>query len=147
MAETQPFLATLERSSHRLTRPRRMVARLVAGQAGHFTAADLLAHPHARGGGIGRATVFRALDLFVELGLLERLDLPTGEHAYVACRPDHHHHLVCSRCGRSTDVQDEGLRDVVEGIARRTGYLIADHRLELYGTCPACRSGSPADTA
>ncbi len=147
MAETQPFLATLERSSRRLTRPRRMVAGLVAGQAGHFTAADLLAHPHARGDGIGRATVFRALDLFVELGLLERLDLPTGEHAYVACRPDHHHHLVCSRCGRSTDVQDEGLRDVVEGIARRTGYLIADHRLELYGTCPACRSGSPADPA
>lgn len=144
MTDPQPLIATLERNSHRVTRPRRTVASLVVDQPGPFTAADLMAHPRARRDGLGRATVFRALDLFVELGLLERLDLPTGEHAYVPCQPAHHHHLVCSSCGRSTDIKDDGLREVVDGIASRTGYRIDEHRLELYGSCPACRRAQPA---
>ena len=56
--------------------------------------------PDARRLGIGRATIFRTLDVLVDLQAVERLDLPTGDHAYVACEPAHHHHVVCSNCGR-----------------------------------------------
>ncbi len=89
--------------------------------------------------GIGRATVFRTLDVLSEVGAVERIDLPTGEHAYLACEPVHHHHVVCSRCGQSRDIDDAGLRRVVSDVARRTGYRIDDHRLELFGLCPACQ--------
>ena len=92
--------------------------------------------------GIGRATVFRALELFAELGLVERLDLPSGEHAYVACEPAHHHHVVCSHCGRATEVDDCGMTEVAREVARRTGYRIDRHRLELFGVCPDCRAGT-----
>jgi Fe2+ or Zn2+ uptake regulation protein len=138
------FVATLERSGNRVTEPRTLVADLIANQSGHFTAADLLDRARDRRLRLGRATIFRALELFTELGALERIDLPSGEHAYVICEPaEHHHHVVCSRCGRSTDVQDAGLQDVVADIARRTGYRIDSHRLELFGLCPSChRSNS-----
>jgi Fur family ferric uptake transcriptional regulator len=136
--------AAFERAGYRLTEPRRAVAALIAEHDGHFTAADLVSHARARQLGLGRATVFRALDVLVELDAIERIDLPSGEHAYVVCEPLHHHHVVCSRCGRVTDIADEGLRAVVNEVARRTGYRVDEHRLELFGLCPACQASEPA---
>ena len=131
----------LGRAGYRATAARRAVADLIAGREGHFTAADLVDDAGARGLGIGRATIFRTLDVLVGLRAVERLDLPSGEHAYVACDPVHHHHVVCSRCGRSRDIDDAGLRAVVHEMARRTGYRIDEHRLELFGECPDCLAG------
>jgi Fur family ferric uptake transcriptional regulator len=111
---------------------------------GTFTAADLLEDADRRDVAVGRATVFRSLDLFTELGLLERIDLPTGDHAYVVCEPVHHHHVVCSNCGRQTEVEDAGVAAMVAQMERQTGYRIERHRLELYGTCPACSGGGQA---
>jgi Fur family ferric uptake transcriptional regulator len=134
----------MDSAGYRLTEPRRAVAELIAAREGHFSAADLLDDARVRRLDIGRATVFRSLDLLTELGLLERLDLPTGEHAYVPCDPVHHHHIVCSSCGRVTEIDDRGLAAAVEGIQRSTGWQVESHRLELYGRCPRCRSRRPA---
>jgi Fur family transcriptional regulator, ferric uptake regulator len=135
-----PLVNALDRAGYRLTAPRRSVAELIAAREGHFTAQDLLDDAKVRRLGIGRATIFRALDLFTGLNVLERLDLPSGEHAYVPCEPSHHHHIVCSACGRVTDVDDAGLASAVEAIQRATGWQIESHRLELYGRCPRCRT-------
>lgn len=140
MLDDTPFLAALEGAGYRLTEPRREVARLIAGQPGPFAAADLVEQVAERQLGVGRATVFRTLDTLSELGVVERIDLPSGEHAYLACRPAHHHHVICSRCGRNRDIDDAGLRAVVRDIARRTGYRIDGHRLELFGLCPDCQA-------
>jgi len=140
MNATAPLLDAFDQAGYRLTGPRRAVAELVAAREGHFTAADIEADARAGRPGIGRATVFRALEVLLELGVVERIDLPTGEHAYVTCEPSHHHHVVCSSCGRATDIDDAGLRAVVDQIERRTGYRVERHRLELYGRCPACRA-------
>jgi Fe2+ or Zn2+ uptake regulation protein len=125
-------------AGYRLTGPRRALAELIATWAGHFTADDLLAASRRDRLGVGRATVFRSLDVLAELGLIERLDLPSGEHAYVACEPVHHHHVVCTSCGRSTRVGDLGLGAVSASIELATGYRIDTHRLELFGLCPDC---------
>jgi Fur family ferric uptake transcriptional regulator len=121
------------------TGPRRAISELIAARRGHFTAADLLVDASARKVKVGRATVFRTLDLLTDSGSLERIDLPSGEHAYVACEPrDHHHHVVCRSCGASVEVSDAGLQGVVDEIGARSGYRIESHRLELYGLCPNC---------
>lgn len=143
MVDAAPLLIALDQAGNRRTEPRRAVARLIAEQDGHFSAADLVVEARRRRLGLGRATIFRTLDLLVDVKAVERLDLPTGEHAYVACDPNHHHHVVCSGCGRSRDVDDHGLRAVVAEVARHTGYRIDEHRLELFGRCPACRAGAP----
>jgi len=135
-----PLVDALDQAGYRLTRPRRAVADLIAARDGHFTAADLVADAERGRSGVGRATVFRALDVLVDLGVVERIDLPSGEHAYVACEPAHHHHVVCSGCGRTSEIDDRGLRAVVDDAARRTGWTIDSHRLELFGRCPDCRA-------
>jgi Fur family transcriptional regulator, ferric uptake regulator len=130
--------AALGQAGYRATAARRAVVDLITRRDGHFTAADLVDDADRRGLRIGRATIFRTLDVLTELRAVERLDLPTGDHAYVACEPAHHHHVVCSRCGRSSDADDAGLRAVVRDIERQTGYRIDEHRLELFGQCPDC---------
>ena len=116
----------LDRAGYRLTEPRRAVAELVAAQEAHFTAAGLVAEARDRHLGIGRATIFRSLDVFATLGLVERVDLPGGEHAYVVCDPVHHHHAICTSCGRSTDVSDLG--SVGGARRRRAPVRVPGHR-------------------
>jgi Fur family transcriptional regulator, ferric uptake regulator len=140
-----PIVRALDAAGYRLTAPRRAVADLIAESDGHFTASDLEAVARDRHLGISRATLFRALDLLADLSVLERLDLPNGEHAYVACAPAHHHHIVCSRCGRTTEVEDLGLAAAVDEIARRSGYRIEAHRLELFGLCRHCQAKPSRD--
>jgi Fur family ferric uptake transcriptional regulator len=137
--ETRSFLDALDQAGFRDTGPRRATVHLIAGRDGHFTAADVMADARDHGLDVGRATVFRALDLFIELHLVERLDLPTGEHTDVTCdRSTHHHHIVCSSCGRNVSVEDAGLAAAVEEIQRSTGWQVESHRLELHGHCPRC---------
>lgn len=133
-------LAALDRAGYRLTAPRRAVADLIARREGHFTAADLVGDAVDRRAGIARATIFRTLEVLEGVGAIERIDLPSGDHAYIACEPAaHHHHVVCARCGRAADVSDAGLAGVVNRIAAESGYRIDAHRLELFGLCPGCQ--------
>jgi Fur family transcriptional regulator, ferric uptake regulator len=134
------IVAAFDDAGYRLTGPRRALARLIGARNGHFTAEDLMTFSREARLGVGRATVFRSLDILTELGVIERLDLPTGEHAFVACEAAHHHHVVCSRCGRSADVPDSGFSRIVDDLARRSGYRIESHRLELFGLCPSCQA-------
>ncbi len=135
---SSPYVEAFARAGIRVTLPRRAVARLVAARDGHFTAAQLMEDAAAAGEPIGRATVFRALDLFTSLGLVERVDLPDGAHAWVACEAIHHHHAICTGCGRSTDIDDGALGDVLAGLGRRAGFRVTAHRLEVFGLCAGC---------
>ena len=139
MVDASEIVSAFETAGYRLTGPRRALAALIAGQARHFTADDLLGESRRRRLGVTRATIFRSLDVLADLGVVERLDLPSGEHAFVACEPAHHHHVVCSSCGRTTGIADPGIEKIAETIGRETGYRIDAHRLELFGLCPACR--------
>ncbi|MGD8485223.1 MAG: Fur family transcriptional regulator [Chloroflexota bacterium] len=141
MTTTEPLVAALGDAGYRLTEPRRVVAELVAARSGHFTANDLIADAQERDLGVGRATIFRALDLFTELEVLERIDLPSGDHAYVSCLPSHHHHhVICQRCGKVTEVEDLGLGEALVAMEDSSGWRVEKHRLELYGCCPDCQA-------
>jgi len=134
--------SALSQAGLRMTGPRRGVAQLLSEREGQFTAEELLAESQRRGLGIGRATIFRSLELLGRLNLVERIDLPSGEHAYLLCEPEHHHHVICSQCGRAASfgMDDRGLPERLEQVARATGYRIDAHRLEVYGRCPDCQA-------
>ena len=142
MPDAALLIDALGDAGHFVTEPRRILAGMVAGRTSHFTANDLVRE--AKGLGVGRATVFRALELFEQLGLVERLDLPNGGHAYVACRPVHHHHIVCTRCGRAAEVGDLGVDSIATEVEAVTGFTLDSHRIELYGVCPECRAAAGA---
>jgi Fur family ferric uptake transcriptional regulator len=139
---TSAFIGVIADAGERVTLPRRAVARLVAARDGHFTAAQLMDDAAASGEPIGRATIFRALDLFATLGLVERVDLPDGNHAFVACDAVHHHHAICTKCGRSTDIDDGALGEALAALGRRAGFRVMAHRLEVFGLCADCAASA-----
>jgi Fe2+ or Zn2+ uptake regulation protein len=140
MPDTTPWITALDEAGYFVTEPRRVVAQMAAERDGHFTANELVGEAQRARLGVGRATVFRALELFEQLGLVERLDLPNGEHAYVVCQPAHHHHVICTACGRSAEVGDLGIGSLAAEVESETGFTLDSHRIELYGLCSACRT-------
>lgn len=145
MSDAARIIDALENAGYRLTGPRRAIADLIAAREGTtFTASGLVAEVHDRRLGIGRATVFRAIELLESVGAVERVDLQSGDHAYVACVATHHHHVICTSCAGSAEIGDLGLGAVAREVARRTGYRVDEHRLELFGLCPDCQRGAQA---
>jgi Fur family ferric uptake transcriptional regulator len=139
------LIATLESSGCRMTEARRAVAELISSHDGVFETADLVADARRRRANVARATIFRTLEILVARGAVERLDLPSGAHSYVRCESTrHHHHLICTRCQRSVDLEDIGMAAVVAEAERRTGYVVDHHRVELWGLCPSCQKATAA---
>jgi Fe2+ or Zn2+ uptake regulation protein len=135
----------LAEAGHRMTGSRRAVIDLIFTRDGAFDSSDLIADAQRRRIGAARATIFRTLEILVDLGAVERLDLPDGNHSYVRCDiGHHHHHLVCTACQRSVDLEGLGMAPIMAEVARQTGYRIDRHRVELFGLCPTCQTRAAA---
>src|SRR6476469_3360393 len=119
------ILELIESKGHRVTAPRMAVIGVIATMPGHFTAEALA----GRVRGVGRATVFRTLKLLVDEGVVCRVLLDDGRLHYRLSRTPHHHHLVCTECGAIEDFTNCDVRDVIDEMSRRTGYLIESHWL------------------
>jgi Fur family ferric uptake transcriptional regulator len=137
------LVRALEDAGLRMTSARRAVADLIASRDGAFETADLVADSNRRRLGVARASIFRTLELLTRIGAVERLDLPDGNHSYVRCDSRvHHHHLVCTRCQRSVDLEGIGMAPIIAEVERQTGYRIDRHRVELFGLCPSCQAAT-----
>ncbi|MHB1135090.1 MAG: Fur family transcriptional regulator [Chloroflexota bacterium] len=138
----EAILSHLAAEGFSLTGQRRTLVTLIMSQANLFTAEDLLVEAR-RGGGAGRATVFRTLDLLARLGYVGRV-FDGDRQAYVVCAPEHHHHLVCSACGKVLHLAGCPVDDYLRQVECTTGFQIDVHNLQLSGLCPQCRLGPPA---
>ena len=92
--------------------------------------------------GVGRASVFRTLDLLVDLGLIGRVHPPGGGRGYVLCPQAHHHHVICSRCGLVLDLPGCPIGAESEQLALTAGFRLQGHRLEYYGVCERCQGAN-----
>ena len=122
------------------TAPRRAVVEVAVRRRGRFTANDIVAELAPRG--VGRATVFRTLDLLVDLGILARLH-SDSHHAYTVCGTEHHHHLVCVGCDTVAEIVSESAERLVQQIAQDAGFQAEGHLLEIVGLCETCRASAP----
>jgi Fur family ferric uptake transcriptional regulator len=104
------------------------------------TAEDVLHRLQLEHQDVGRATVFRALDRFVELALARRLEMDGHVYGYVLCEPEHHHHLLCTSCGRVEPVPERYVAGLADDLLRDRGFTVDDARLDFYGRCRECRS-------
>jgi Fur family ferric uptake transcriptional regulator len=128
----------LEARGLRLTAARRVILDTLVESGGHLTADELTEQVHQRATGIGRMTVYRTLDLLCDIGVLRPVYQGTGAAHYILLHDGHHHHLVCSDCSRVIEFDDCALGDLPARIARRFGFRVEGHLLELYGVCAAC---------
>jgi len=88
---------------------------------------------------LGRATVFRAVETLVKMGLLNRIDFADGSHSYRACGDQHHHHLICKKCHRVVDVEVCIPEQQVIEIGVENDFEIDGHSLAFFGVCADCR--------
>lgn len=127
----------LDSEGYKMTRARREIVDWVAQQRERFTANEVVESiAHA---GIGRATVFRTLDLLVQLGYLNRIHSPTDCATYTLCDGAHHHHLVCTSCSRVIPISDPSIEAKLRGIAKRENFRVSNHHLEVFGECADCQ--------
>lgn len=129
----------LTAAGERVTRQRLLVANALAGAGRQLTADQLYRSLRRQVPGIGRATVFRTLETLVDAGVARRLELDGHVYAYVACLPEHHHHLACTRCGRVEEIDEAYITPIAQRLALDLGFEIDDARLDFYGRCAACR--------
>lgn len=117
----------------RMTDQRRVIARVLSSAEDHPDVEELHRRAHAIDPHISIATVYRTVRLFEESGIIERHDFRDGRSRYEET-PDHHHdHLIDMKTGKVVEFVDEEIEALQHEIARKLGYKLIDHRLELYG--------------
>jgi Fur family ferric uptake transcriptional regulator len=117
----------------RMTEQRRVVARVLSSATDHPDVEELHRRAHAVDPHISIATVYRTVRLFEDIGIIERHDFRDGRSRYEET-PDHHHdHLIDMKTGKVVEFVDEEIEVLQAAIARKLGYKLVDHRLELYG--------------
>jgi Fur family ferric uptake transcriptional regulator len=134
----------LRKAGGRVTPQRLQVAEALGAVGRQVTAGELFDHLRQRHPTIGRATVFRTLEALVAAGAARRLEQDGHVYAYVACRPEHHHHLACDRCGRVEEIGESVVAAMAERVRDELGFRIDDARIDFYGLCARC-SGAAAD--
>jgi Fur family peroxide stress response transcriptional regulator len=121
-----------------LTPQRRAILRAVLDADDHPSADRVHAALARRRVRVSRATVFRTLETFARLGLITKACHPGSSVRYDR-RLDRHHHLVCLRCDRVTDIQDSRLDALPVPDTRRFGFTVSDFKVQLRGICRECR--------
>lgn len=129
----------LTQEGYRITAARRAILRALVNSGGHVTADELADLVHEDTPGVGRMTVYRTLDLLVQLALIRPVYQGTGAAHYILMQDGHHHHLVCSHCGHVIEFDECVVGRLEEIVGERFNFAVEGHLLEFYGRCQGCR--------
>jgi Fur family transcriptional regulator, ferric uptake regulator len=117
----------------RMTDQRRVVARVLGQSTDHPDVEELYRRAHEVDPNISIATVYRTVRLFEEAGIISRHDFKDGRSRYEEATDSHHDHLIDMKSGEVVEFMDDEIERLQEAIARKLGYKLVAHRLELYG--------------
>lgn len=135
---------------YRLTIPREAILDCLNKTQEHLSAEDVYLAVHKIYPQIGLTTVYRTLELLVQMGLVFKFDFGDGRARYELSEGPkgtrHHHHLICSSCGRVVDYTDfideeiELLNQTEKGLSKKFNFKITNHLIQFYGLCDKCQS-------
>ncbi|MDP6927603.1 MAG: transcriptional repressor [Rhodospirillales bacterium] len=117
----------------KMTGQRRVIARILSDAADHPDVEELYRRSVKVDSKISIATVYRTVRLFEEVGLLDRLDFGDGRARYEPSSDDHHDHLIDVKSGKVIEFQEEHVEELQRTVAKKLGYELVGHRMELYG--------------
>ena len=130
---TETILERCESRGLRMTEQRRTIASVLEDAKDHPDVEELYARASALDPRISLATVYRTVKLFEEAGILEKLEFGDGRARYEDAERDHHDHLIDLKSGDVIEFVDAEIEALQDRIARKLGYRLMGHRLELYG--------------
>jgi Fur family ferric uptake transcriptional regulator len=121
---------------------RRLVASFLLQQTEARTPDEVRTALRQRSGTLGLPTVYRILEELTRVGLLTRVELRDRNLRYAACRAEageHHHHIVCTKCGRVGTIAGCSFERQIRAAERHSGFRVTGHTLQAEGLCPQCR--------
>lgn len=132
-------LERLKAAGYKLTNARQTVLKVIQQLGGHVTSAQVLEEVARIDPAIGRASVFRTLDLFTRLAIIRPTFIESSlTPSYVLMPDGHHHHVVCITCNRVIEFEDCDLAAMTAKLERRLNVRIHGHLLEFYAVCNDC---------
>lgn len=141
-----PRAQRLRDAGYKLTNARLTVLNAIEQHDGHITSTELLEAVALADDSIGRASVFRTLDLLTRLGIIRPTYINSSiTPTYVLMPGGHHHHVICTNCDRVIEFENCGLDALTQQLEQQLGISISGHLLEFYGVCENCQSLMPAD--
>lgn len=106
----------------------------------HYKIEDLLEQSRKKDPSISYATVYRTLRMLVEAGLASQRHFGRGQSLFEQSMGHHHDHLICTGCGKIEEFENDSIEKTQIAVAKKHGYQLTHHKMELYGKCPKCRS-------
>jgi Fe2+ or Zn2+ uptake regulation protein len=142
MEKTTEWLKCLQENGYRVTAPRQVVVAVMAESQrvlNPFEVHEIARRQYPK---LGLVTVYRTLEKLEELHLIQRVHQPSGCQAFVTAFSGHQHLLICKDCGKVEffEGDGEGIDSLIQNIHHRSGYIIDDHWLQLFGHCERCQS-------
>ncbi|HKM03409.1 MAG TPA: Fur family transcriptional regulator [Lachnospiraceae bacterium] len=141
----EEFKQRLKNKSLKVTTQRMLVLEVLSACPDrHLTAEEIYDLVKTDYPEIGLATVYRTIQLLLEMHLIDRINLDDGHVRYEIGDGEtdegkhHHHHLICKRCGKVDAFEDDLLEDLESRIQITTGFCVVDHEVKLYGYCKEC---------
>jgi Fur family ferric uptake transcriptional regulator len=136
---TSPHIQRLRQAGYKLTNARLTVLRVLEKSGGHVTSTIVLEQVGHLDSHIGRASVFRTLDLFTRLGIIRPTYIEGSmTPSYVLLPDGHHHHIICTNCNRVIEFEECDLDAISAELEARLKVEITGHLLEFYGLCHDC---------
>lgn len=138
MSTSNSFIERLRDAGYKITPPRLAVLQVIEQEGEHLDPAQILRRAQSIHPAIGRATVYRTLELLTQLNIVRPIYV--GEHGPTYIRAEGgHHHLVCSTCGIVIDFDQCVAGEMTRDLSDRFGFQIQSHLLEFYGLCADCQ--------
>ena len=127
------------KSSRRSTEQRQLLLEIIQQAEGHLDADEIYQRARQKSPSISLSTVYRSLQLFKELGLIEEHQFDSMRRYYEAMPRTKHHHLVCLGCGRIFEFKCPSAEKLKSRISREEGFKVTDAEVRLAGYCPDCQ--------
>jgi Fur family transcriptional regulator, ferric uptake regulator len=131
-------VATLKKKGLKLTPQRILITDIIHDAKGHITANEIIESVKAQMPGVNKSTIYRTLDILEEAGCVYKSE-QGNEFIYHHDHEGHHHHLKCSRCGRTVSCDEDMFTSVQKAVAKKYGFQADFKHLIVNGLCESCK--------
>ncbi len=138
-ARLKQLVSKLRETDHRITPQRMEILKALVYNLEHPTADEVHAAVKQNFPMLSLATVYKTVNLLIEMGEVLEIDRGHGKTHYDAFRSNAHPHLICIGCDKVVDIDMDGLGELYDQVEEITSYDILSHRLDFFGFCPQCQ--------
>jgi Fur family ferric uptake transcriptional regulator len=137
------ILGEMRRCGYKITDQRIAILQAFFTGDAHLSARQIYEYVQRLVPDMSLATVYRTIDILIEVGAVRRACIdPSGEEGVLyelSCSGEHHHHLVCVKCGKIMEFKGCNFQELARGLERLTAFEIHEHWLQAFGKCPDCK--------